>query len=238
MEYGHSHKWPSCRFRDTWNCKWPRPTKMCMDVCYRCIGSMDNTTCVSFCFLHNESYIELVAKWKYRKERKWLELLFLNLAYIPAGVKSSLEKIQTILVPTALLKTYDTSKSLSLKDGSNGTNLKIVWPMVEEKSMIKKQFWMKIEYLRYTIPPSIHVRWPREMNETWKFMSWADKNMKFKPRTTQTLDAYDNEDQREHLKSNFQLGGHMIYQIVCFDETNRLVQKLDFSDQWWRRDLW
>ena len=60
--------------------------------------------------------------------------------------------------------------------------------------------------------------------------------MQFKTRIIQTLDGDDKEDQRERRKSNFQLGGHMIYQNVCFGETNRLAQKLDFSDQWWRRD--
>ena len=62
------------------------------------------------------------------------------------------------------------------------------------------------------------------------------KKMNLKIKTIQNLDEDDNEDQREHRKSNFQLWGHMIYQNVRFDETNRLVQKLDFSDQWWRRD--
>jgi len=33
-----------------------------MDLCDRCMRSMDNTTCILVCFLHNEPYRELVTK--------------------------------------------------------------------------------------------------------------------------------------------------------------------------------
>ena len=55
--------------------------------------------------------------------------------------------------------------------------------------------------------------------------------MGIKTRTIQTLDGDDTEDQREHRKSHFQLWGHMIYQNVRFNESNRMVKKLEFSDQ-------
>ena len=44
--------------------------------------------------------------------------------------------------------------------------------------------------------------------------------MELKTRTIQTLD---------HRKSNFQLGGHMIYQNVRFDEKNGFLVSLDKS---------
>jgi len=36
------------------------PKQICMELCDRCIGSMDNTTCVLVCFLHNKPYAKLV----------------------------------------------------------------------------------------------------------------------------------------------------------------------------------
>jgi len=43
------------------------PQKICMDLCDRCMGSMDNTTCILVCFLHDEPYRELVTKCKFIK---------------------------------------------------------------------------------------------------------------------------------------------------------------------------
>ena len=37
------------------------PKQICMELCDRCIGSMDNTTCILVCFLHNKPYKNLVA---------------------------------------------------------------------------------------------------------------------------------------------------------------------------------
>ena len=55
--------------------------------------------------------------------------------------------------------------------------------------------------------------------------------MELKTRTIQNLDEDDTEDQRQYRKSDLKIGGHMMYQNLRFKKTNRLVQKLDFSDQ-------
>ena len=47
----------------------------------------------------------------------------------------------------------------------------------------------------------------------------------------QNLDEDDTKEQRKHRKSHFELSGHIMYQNLRLDETNPLVQKLDFSDQ-------
>ena len=84
-----------------------------------------------------------------QKGTKWLELLFLSLAYIPAGRKSSLRQIHTFLCPKRIFwarETYDASKSWSYKDKTNHTSLKNFGPLVEEKLMIPRRFWMRIEH--------------------------------------------------------------------------------------------
>lgn len=40
------------------------PKQICMDLCDRCLISMDNTTCILVCFLHNKPYENLVATCK------------------------------------------------------------------------------------------------------------------------------------------------------------------------------
>jgi len=36
---------------------------ICMELCDRCIGSMDNTTSILVCFLHNKPYAKLVTTY-------------------------------------------------------------------------------------------------------------------------------------------------------------------------------
>ena len=50
--------------------------------------------------------------------------------------------------------------------------------------------------------------------------------MQLKTRTIQTLDRDDNEDQREHRKSNFQLGGPMIYNKCSFRRDKSIGTKI------------
>ena len=115
---------------------------------------------------------------------------------MPAGGKSSLGEIRAILGPNRTFEareTYDTSKSSSWKDVSKDTGLQIVWPMVDEKLMITRRIWVKIEYLRYIIKSNFRVLWPREMNEAWKFTSWAEQANDLKSKTIQNIDEDETE---------------------------------------------
>ena len=76
---------------------------------------------------------------------------------------------------------YDIPKCSFRREKSIGTKIRLLRPMVEKILMIKRTFWMRMEYIRYLFWHNFYIRRPREKNRTWKLMSWADEKSTSKP---------------------------------------------------------
>ena len=58
---------------------------------------------------------------------------------------------------------------------------RLLRPMMEEHFLIKRLFWMRMEYIWHICWYNFYIRRPRERNRTLKFMSWADEKSTSKP---------------------------------------------------------